>query len=664
MAQRYDVQILPKIPVRIDPGLAIDVASTGGVRTISLDLSELANNTLPDPDTNYLPIVTAAGVHAKMPLSIVYAQGTTEIGIYRTRHVAEDAEIPETALYVQTYGFASVGDDGAAIYIPGASLTDGGFQSADGRFWDLVGTPVYLEQFGAVPGGVTDCTAALNEALSLGRTIDGRRKTFAVTGDILLPENAYIMSARFKQLSPNNTSRRTLYANGVDGITLIDVVVDRNGSGSEGALATAAGIWIQGGSRHILSGVEVFGPSMGSGVSVQSATDIQIRNPYMHDLTYALATSPGDDRVQGIWMSACSDFDIINPRIEDMGGTVGGGAFNAIWTRALIIGLGSHDFTIMGGTIRRVDQGLDLTGSEGCWNFRIIGVRVEYCQTYGFKNANFNRYGSIISCTAYRAGSIGFIFSGPSSDPDTPAANMPILVTVSDCQAIDTGYENTGRGTSTPTGFAVFPSTYFTDYPRGIVFDNCRAIDTQTVKTQYYGFRNEVSFGGPPASEARNCTVDGLAVGGASFSGFPYPACSIGRSSDQSHASSGSFVDVLFNSETFDGMSMHSTVSNPELVVILKDGFYNVDAYVGFDSNGTGNRQSQILVNGSVILSTLSTMVATASVSNILRSSTLQYFKVNDTIRVQAFQNSGGALNIRANETRMIVQLANPYGAA
>jgi hypothetical protein len=168
----------------------------------------------------------------------------------------------------------------------------------------------YLHDHGAVGDGTTDDTAAVVAALATGlRVLGDPAKTYAVTGAITLAAGAYMQDVSLKQLAPAaTTSVRTLTSSSGNNITLRNVKVDRNGAGSGGALATAAGIWISGGSGHFFERVEVTGDDMGTGFVVENASNFIARDLYVHDIDYLLGVSPGDDRVQGVWFNGCADF--------------------------------------------------------------------------------------------------------------------------------------------------------------------------------------------------------------------------------------------------------------------------------------------------------------------------------------------------------------------
>ncbi|MBX4992889.1 hypothetical protein ABID08_002060 [Rhizobium binae] len=525
---------------------------------------------------------------------------------------------------------------------------------------------VNVEQFiqAGYVNSTTNVLAAFTAAIATAHRVKGDPEhIYGINGKITLAAGTWLEDISAKQLAPHaTTSVVTIGSTSVSNITLKRVKVDRNGDGTGGSLNNAAGISISGGSGHYLEDVEVFGSDIGTGIVVSSATDFQIVRPHVHDILYVSASLPSDDQAQGLWLSSCSDFSVIEPKIHHIGGIVGG-TFRRAFGRMMPIGLGCSFFRIVGGDLYDGDVGIDLTGSKGNVNFALMGVTVRDVETWGIKLANYNRFGEVIGCNVHRAGSAGFVGSGPTVDvdPDTPVPDsLPRHVTFTSCGAWDTGYGNTGRGTSQPAGFLITPGAApsYQDFPRGYRMVGCVAYDNQTVKTQYHGFRCETTFGGAPLNEVINCKSGGYAAGGQHVALFPYPACRAYNSAAISIPNNTSTI-VSFNAEDFDGSAMHSTSSNTDAIFVQEAGWYRVEGQATFAQNGTGLRSAIVSFGGVNQPRIADSQPGSAVNDTTVRVSGMVYISdVTGSFKLSVYQNSGGALN--ASNVQLSVTRAMP----
>jgi hypothetical protein len=107
-------------------------------------------------------------------LSDVLAQAASiNSSIYSTRTVAAASIIPGSFTAIRTSGYSVAGDGGAAIYVHASGSTLGGFQSADGQWWQLESNPAVVNvlQYGADPTGVADSGPAFRAAVGSNRVI-------------------------------------------------------------------------------------------------------------------------------------------------------------------------------------------------------------------------------------------------------------------------------------------------------------------------------------------------------------------------------------------------------------------------------------------------------------------------------------------------------------
>ena len=99
----------------------------------------------------------------------------------------------------------------------------------------------------------------------------------------------------------------------------------------------------------------------------------------------------------------------------------------------------------------------------------------------------------------------GFMASGPS-EPSLPFKTQDCDFV--DCTSIDAGYNRISF--PDPSGFIVRRGDYDLDFPKGIRFIRCRAIDRQASKTMKYGFYSDVPAGAKP-NRLLDCTSAGHA---------------------------------------------------------------------------------------------------------------------------------------------------------
>lgn len=583
--------------------------------------------------------VAGANTTAVMsPLNVAQAAAGYILGT-RAEYIA--ADLPLILVAVTTTGYAAATDGGGATYarVETEPLHAGKFQSHDGAWWELSNRVVTPEMFGAVGDGSTLDTIAITNALTVGQQICGAPgRVYAVAGNIMLPANAYMVDCSFKQMTPGGGNRRTLFASNVNNIRLYSVTVDRNGDGTNGALGDDAGIWITGGSGHVLMDLVVHGWDMGSGLVIANATNFNLINPRVYDIKYTLATNPGDDRVQGIWLTGCSYFNFIGYNVSDLGGTIAS-ISTTRWSRALPMG-GCSDFLVYGGRVFDVDQGVDMTGGgDGNRRFVISICVSTRCRSYGFKFANSPYEGNITSCTGVDCGLATFVVSGPV-ETGLPS---PRDLTFTSCRSINVG-SNGEWLANFPTGFLVTQGTFDTNRPRPVRFVNCDAVDNQTVPTMAYGFRNQVVAPtyGIPFNECVDCTSFGHTI--AAFYGFNYPAVKVNRTANLT-LTNGATTDVLWTAEVYDGANMHDNSSNRELIRVPRDGWYRCVAKITFAGNASGTRFIVLNVSGNQDAFSLVRGGGNANDQTFVTEATY-YLTTNNNVKVQAFQSSGGNLDI------------------
>ena len=122
------------------------------------------------------------------------------------------------------------------------------------------------------------------------------------------------------------------------------------------------------------------------------------------------------------------------------------------------------------------------------------------------------------------------------------------------------------------------------------------------------------------------------------------PAARVYHDANQSIANV-TYTQLAFNSERFDTNVMHDTTTNNTRLTCKTAGKYLIWGCVEFESNITGWRFLEILLNGSI--KTARELRTPLSGSTIVFTiSTVYDLAVNDYVELQVYQSSGGALNV------------------
>jgi len=160
------------------------------------------------------------------------------------------------------------------------------------------------------------------------------------------------------------------------------------------------------------------------------------------------------------------------------------------------------------------------------------------------------------------------------------------------------------------------------------------------------------SSGSTPARRAIGTTGQVLTVSGGvptwatPASGATFSGCSL-RSSVDLTTTDATTLTVNFNTETFDVDGYHDNSSNTSRITIPsgKTGYFLISYNLRFNNNATGYRSVNLLRNGSNI-KTISTQAITSGSATNLGSTQIVYATTGDYFQLQAFQNSGGNLDL------------------
>lgn len=362
---------------------------------------------------------------------------------------------------------------------------------------------------GAVGDGKTDDIVPVRNALSYafksGIPVDGGDRIFAVGGDIATVEavKPWIRSLRLKQLIPQMDGK-TLNFKGCQAIRIDHLTIDRGTNSTIGNKDEAGGLWIEGGSNHRISNVEVFGDGKANGIVIWDTRSSLYDRLFVRDMGFDDATAD-DDVMQGIWLYRNMDCILRKPRVSNLFGNAryAGVQFPNLRTRGITLA-GNLRVEIEDPYVRDVDQGIDLTGSDGNRQCTVRGGHSFQCASVGVKLANSAVECRVIGHTAERIGMYAFLASGPAE------TNLPYKTQdcdFIDCTALDVGYN--GISHPTPAGFEILKGDFDADHPKGIRFIHCRAVDRQARKTMKYGFFSNVA----PNPDKPNRLIDPVSQG-------------------------------------------------------------------------------------------------------------------------------------------------------
>jgi hypothetical protein len=103
---------------------------------------------------------------------------------------------------------------------------------------------------------------------------------------------------------------------------------------------------------------------------------------------------------------------------------------------------------------------------------------------------------------------------------------------------------------------------------------------------------------------------------------------------------------LSYNSERWDTDNIHDTVTNNSRLTCKTAGKYLVVAQVAFALNNTGARALRIMKNGSSVIAKLNLKAQAIGYDDRWGLSSIVSLEVNDYLTCDAWQNSGGDLNV------------------
>jgi len=512
-----------------------------------------------------------------------------------------------------------------------------------GRWLRLYNDRLYVEQFGAIGNGTTNdntaITAAMTAASLAGVILAGvPGKIYAVSGEVTVPGKLFLEDLHLKQLTPtSSTSLRTLLSSGYSGHRWKRVTVDINGNGTYGSIEDYRGISIASGSDMILEDIEVFGNNIASALVLNACEDVQLVRPYVHDIAYVLGSDPGDDRINGIRVIAGKNVSIIDAVARDLTGDFGTGSKRR-YTRGITVSGGTQGLNIRGGRVENIDQGIDITGSDGAVDFLIEGVLIKKPNSWGIKIANSPKRGKVIGNHVVEAGYGAYVVSGLADDTNRPEEILFSGNTASGMDSASTFVAQTDRFFyGALTGGAAGNGR-----PRFVQFrDNFGSVPTAGTAPNYEFYADYAA-----TTTNGGALWSGGQTSGGSTSKFGgnagYTRADVTLSASQSITTANE-TKVAFDSETYDPMGLHDGAG---VFLAPRDGLYGYNCIILWDNSATGTRRLVLRKNATNERGEDRQQGENASIGQSQNLSGMIYLDASDTIQFRAEQTTGGAINI------------------
>lgn len=175
--------------------------------------------------------------------------GTASAQLFDTRTLAAAATIGASINFVRTAGYSVVGDLGGALYKRVVGTTTGGFQSADGAWWEIHGLDLYLEMFGGKGDGSTNDQAALQAVIDVAGASGGGRpvvfvgsKTYALTSGVAMRAGVRLIGNGASITQPNSTNITTWFdfaAHASNDCEITNLAIDGNRSNNTDSTTAA-----------------------------------------------------------------------------------------------------------------------------------------------------------------------------------------------------------------------------------------------------------------------------------------------------------------------------------------------------------------------------------------------------------------------------------------
>jgi len=556
-------------------------------------------------------------------------------------------------------------DNGGTIIVP----TGGNGSSAWLR---VIQNTVDPRWFGATADGITDAKTYIIKACDTGKVVDGGDLTYAISGT-MRPITAFkgLQNIKLTQTAPTTANCRTLFITDFSNFFIRNVTIDRGGSAgyTVGTINDYAGLWATSCTDFIFDNVLVTNGGRGNGYSIQTCSRFEFirvgcTEHYWQEVNPAVPVIT-DDIIQAILTNSCSEFSMHYCYVNNVtSGRAGDPTYNVgasqVYRYTRWPFSGDNNFAVNNCISNNIDQCFDVTGSAGNNRYTFTGCLALNGGTNGFKVANCNASIVYTGCIAYRVGARGFVVggkSGSASDPD------PRDTQFVNCMAIDTGSNGIWANA---IGFSVEQNTASALWPAAVTFVDCKVIDRQAVPTTDKGFYNDVAplvypttnYNAPFSNYCVNCVVSVPGMATADYFGGIHHQTGIyiGTAGNTDSVSNTTWTNLNMDAANlYDPAGLHNASSTNDTIYIKQSGLYVISAQTAFAANATGSRSIRILVNTATTYDIRTVLSSGAGGKTYINGTFTRFLNTGDYIRLQGYQNSGGALNVDRGDTTLTI---------
>lgn len=527
-------------------------------------------------------------------------------------------------------------------------------------------TPEEHGAVGVLPSlPVVDCKTAILAAIATGkRVMFDASKVYGVNGTMTVcttGQTCWMENFWFEQMNPNDSARRTIWASGGNLVVLKNGKVNRNGNGLGGSISDAAGVWIANVLKVEIDGLEVWGNDKGKGVALYNNRRLMARGIHVRDI---LAGGPAhsvmtDDVIEGLTLGGNELAVVEAPLIENL---------RTQWTGQAAWGRFTRNIAIVGGGNARDeatvliaprtkdgDQAIDLSGSDNVRGVTIIAPEIYDPISFGVKFANTVTHCTLLGGIIKRPGYAGVIMSanGSGLTPQT----QKIVVQGVHVVAPGGGPTYWKDLSATISGAAVWTQGLVTDFPRSIIFRDC--VFDGAGGYMHFGIDAQPVLGGSGSQwvEQEGCMVYSPLT--RNFRGLHQGWAQRRRVATQS-LSNATWTAISTDDTVADRMLTGGIAA--DVFRMLREGVYQANASLVFASSATGSRSVRITRKRgsesvfSEVPGTYQRVPASAVGEMAFLFSAPLEVRDSDQFKLEVQQDSGGALNVTATITFVMLQ--------